>query len=334
MTTAETVFAAMQQLQRNGKPCALVSVVSALAPTSARPGDKAVVTAEGEFHGWIGGGCAQPAVLRTVRQALNDGRARLIRITPADTSQTKDLGEVLEFGMSCHSGGTLELFIDPLLPRAELVVIGASPVAHSLLELAPHVGFSVTQIADGMQAACSPGVERVIASDDPAVAAPQVAPGAWVVVATQGRRDLQALRLALQLQARQISFVASARKAQVLKESLLTAGADAQAVAAIIAPAGHPMAASTPEEIALSVLAAVVSNRRSGVAQVAQAPQAATAGAESAPSPSPVADGSAPSPVGDTPGSEESRCCSTHAAAKPASTTQPAIHHGSCCGEH
>lgn len=272
MNTAESVFAAMHRLQRNGKPCALVSVVSVLAPTSARPGDKAIVTPEGEFHGWIGGGCAQPAVLRTVREALADGRARLIRIVPSDTTEERDLGDVLEFGMSCHSGGTLELFVDPLLPRAELVVIGASPVAHSLVGLAPHVGFSVTQIAHGAEAASCPGVERVIASDDPAVVARQVAPGAWVVVATQGRRDLQALRLALQLQARQISFIASERKARILKESLVTAGADVQATAAIVAPAGYPMAATTPEEIALSVLAAVVSNRRSAVATGAVEP--------------------------------------------------------------
>jgi xanthine dehydrogenase accessory factor len=93
---------------------------------------------------------------------------------------------------------------------------------------------------------------------------PHVGPGAWVVVATQGRRDVQGLRLALALQPRQVSFVASARKAQVLKDALLAAGADAAAVAAIVAPAGHPIAAETPEEIALSVLAALVAARRQG----------------------------------------------------------------------
>lgn len=334
MNTAETVFSAMRRLQQDGKPCALVSVVSALAPTSARPGDKAIVTAEGEFHGWVGGGCAQPAVLRTVRQALADGRARLIRIAPSDTTQEKDLGEVLEFGMSCHSGGTLELFVDPLLPRAELVVIGASPVAHSLLALAPHVGFSVTQIAHGMQAASCDGVERVIGSDDPAVAAPQVAPGAWVVVATQGRRDLQALRLALGLQARQISFVASARKAEVLKESLVTAGADARAVAGIVAPAGYPMAASAPEEIALSVLAAVVSNRRSAISKAGAEPGLKAAG-EPMPTASTeqVAGLSNEPATGETTGSKS--CCAQKAAAPaPVQQAWPVVQQGSCCTGH
>jgi xanthine dehydrogenase accessory factor len=265
MNSTEHVLATAQRLQQAGTPYALVSVVRAQAPASARPGDKAVVTADGQLHGWVGGGCAQPAVLKTVRQVLDDGRARLIRIAPSAEGEVRELGDVLEFGMACHSGGTLELFVDPVLPKAQLVVIGASPVATSLTQLAPRVGFAVTLVAHEADATAWPDAQRVIASDDAATVAPQLAPGAWVVVATQGRRDVQALRLALALQAHQVSFVASARKAQVLKDSLVAAGSDAAAVAAIVAPAGYPMAASTPEEIALSVLAAVVSARRGAV---------------------------------------------------------------------
>ena len=262
MNTEDTIFDTARRLQQAGTPYALVSVIKALAPASARPGDKAIVTAGGELHGWVGGGCAQPAVVRTVRQALADGRARVIRIAPTAEGHERELGDVLEFGMACHSGGTLELFIDPVLPRARLVVIGASPVAASLTQLAPRVGFAVTLVAHEADAAAYPDAQRVIASDDVATVLALVDAGAWVVVATQGRRDVQALRLALALKARQVSFVASARKAQVLKDSLVAAGADAIAVAEIEAPAGYPMAATTPEEIALSVLAAVVSQRR------------------------------------------------------------------------
>ena len=288
MNNAETVLDAARRLQNAGMPYALVSVIKALAPASARPGDKAIVTAEGDLHGWVGGGCAQPAVIRTVRQALSDGRARLIRIAPTADGFEKDLGDVLEFGMACHSGGTLELFIDPVLPRARLVVIGASPVATSLTQLAPRVGFAVTLVAHEADAAAWPDAQQVIASDDVAAVAPRVAAGAWVVVATQGRRDVQALRLALALNARQISFVASARKAQVLKDSLVASGADADAVAAIVAPAGYPMAATTPEEIALSVLAAVVSHRRGAVAGAAEpAPRVESTIATAAVTPTP-----------------------------------------------
>jgi len=262
MNTVEAVFDSAQKFQQSGTPYALVSVIRAVAPASARAGDKAVVTSDGEMHGWIGGGCAQPAVLRTVRQALADGHAQLIRISPAEERSEKTLGDVLEFGMTCHSGGTLELFVDPILPRARLVVIGSTPVAQSLVRLAPHVGFVVTAVAPGLDATAMPDADCVLTDDDPAVVQPRVGPGAWVVVATQGRRDIQGLRLALALGARQVSFVASARKAQVLKSSLVGAGSDAAAVDAIVAPAGYPMAATTPEEIALSVLAAIVSARR------------------------------------------------------------------------
>ncbi len=261
MSNVDTVLDAAHRLQQAGTPYALVSVIRALAPASAHPGDKAVVTADGDFHGWIGGGCAQPAVVRTVRQVLADGHARLIRIAPTAEGEVKDLGDVLEFGMACHSGGTLELFVDPVLPLARLVVIGASPVAASLAQLAPRVGFAVTLVAHEADAGAYPDARQVLASDEPATVTPQVASGAWVVVATQGRRDVQALRLALALGARQVSFVASARKAEVLKASLVAAGENAEAVRAIVAPAGYPMPATTPEEIALSVLAAVVSHR-------------------------------------------------------------------------
>jgi xanthine dehydrogenase accessory factor len=318
MNNPDTVFDTARRFQQAGTPYALVSVIKALAPASARPGDKAIVTAEGDLHGWVGGGCAQPAVVRTVRLALADGKARVIRIAPTEDGFERDLGDVLEFGMACHSGGTLELFVDPVLPRAQLVVIGSSPVATSLAQLAPRVGFSVTVVAHEADAALYPDAQRVIATDDVAVVVPQVAAGAWVVVATQGRRDVQALRLALAVNARQVSFVASARKAQVLKDSLVTAGCAADAVAAIVAPAGYPMAATTPEEIALSVLAAVVSQRRGAV--MASAPVGADAVATT-----PLVAPGAALVAADAPAAS---CCAAPVAELP---PLPAVK-SSCCG--
>ncbi|MDE2145602.1 MAG: XdhC family protein, partial [Burkholderiales bacterium] len=286
---AQDLLATALRLQQQGTPYALVTVLRVQAPASARPGDKAVVSAEGIVDGWIGGGCAQPAVLRTVRQALADGRARVIRIAPADagtpaagetgaTGETGGLADVLEFGMACHSGGTLELFVDPMLPLARLTVIGSSPLAAALAALAPRVGLPVTVLAPGAEAARFPDAERVCTGDE-AQAAAELAGGSFVVVATQGRRDLQGLRAALALQARQVFFVASARKAQVLKAALLESGQDAAAVAAIVAPAGQAIGAQTPEEIALSVLAAVVAARRGAVPAPAAGPAGLPAGA-------------------------------------------------------
>jgi xanthine dehydrogenase accessory factor len=266
------LFAAAQRLQQQGEPYALVSVVHTQAPSSARAGDKALVTAQGIVHGWIGGGCAQPAVLHTVRQALKDGQARLIRVAPAELEAPVDAAAAadgaVQFGMSCHSGGTIELFIDPILPPTRLVVIGDSPVAVALASLAPRVGLPVTVIARGADPQRFMDASRVIGSDEPTAVAGQVTAGSWVVVATQGRRDLPGLHVALSLQAAKIWLVASARKAQALREELLAAKYDPQAVHAIVAPAGQPIGAQTPEEIALSVLAAVVAARRAGRAVV------------------------------------------------------------------
>jgi xanthine dehydrogenase accessory factor len=266
------LFAAAQRLQQQGEPYALVSVVHTQAPSSARAGDKALVTAQGIVHGWIGGGCAQPAVLHTVRQALKDGQARLLRVAPAELEAPVDAAAAadatVQFGMSCHSGGTIELFIDPILPPTRLVVIGDSPVAVALAGLAPRVGLPVTVIARGADPQRFADAGQVIESDEAAAVAGQVAAGSWVVVATQGRRDLPGLHVALSLQAAKIWLVASARKAQALREELLAAKYDPQAVNAIIAPAGQPIGAQTPEEIALSVLAAVVAARRAGRAVV------------------------------------------------------------------
>lgn len=249
------------RLQAADQPFALVTVLSAQAPTSGKAGDKAVVTPDGQIHGWIGGGCAQPAVIQTVRRALLDGLPRKIRITPSDESAERDLGDVLEFGMACHSGGTLELFVDPVMPSATLTVVGDSPVARALVGLAPRVGLRVAVVAQGAQAADFPEADTVLSSDDAAAVSARLA-SPFVVVATQGRRDLQGLKAALALQPQGLWFVASARKAGVLLQTLVASGEDPAAVARIVAPAGAFIGAQTPEEIALSVLSSVVAARR------------------------------------------------------------------------
>lgn len=315
------LYATAARLHEADTEYALVTVVRAEPPTSARPGDKALVTGDGVIRGWVGGGCAQPVVAKTVRRALADGKARLIRIAPSSDGE-RDLGDVLEFGMSCHSGGTLELFVDPVLPRPRLMIFGTSLAAVTLAQLAPRIGFAVNVAAHGAEAADFPDAEHVFDTDDAAQLAAQVAPRAYVVVATQGKRDLQALRAALALDARYVAFVASGRKAAVLKDSLRAAGADAAAVDAIVAPAGYPIAASTPEEIALSVLAAVVAERRREAPPTLprQDEMAVNAG------PSAVA-GAAMIGV-----AQPASCCGSVAAASPPAVTTPSRGVDKCCG--
>ncbi|AOW12830.1 hypothetical protein LPB72_17710 [Hydrogenophaga crassostreae] len=267
------------RLQAARKAFALVTVLRAQAPTSAKPGDKALVTADGQIHGWIGGGCAQPAVVKTVRQALADGHPQTIRIAPTDATAERTLGDVLEFGMACHSGGTLELFIDPVLPATQLTVFGDSPVARALVGLAPRVGLRVALVAEGALASDHPDAATVINNDDATRVREQLGSNGYVVVATQGRRDLQGLKAALAMAPGQLWFVASERKAGVLRDSLLAAGEDPDSVARIIAPAGESIGAQTPEEIALSVLAAVVAARRGRTTAQTQVPASSTVSA-------------------------------------------------------
>lgn len=267
MTETDAVLDKAAQWKAAGTPFALVTVVRAESPTSAKPGAKAVVTADGEIAGWIGGGCAQPVVIKVVKQVLQDGQARLIRISP-------DRGEVIEegimdFNMSCHSGGTLDIFVDPVVARPALFIIGASPAAQALCGLARQVGFTVTAAFPGADRELFPEAAKVIDNFDALAAA---GTPNFVVVATQGKRDEEGLEAALGTGANYIAFVASERKAGKLKQYLNERGHDAARIAAIMSPAGVEIGAVTPEEIALSVLAGVVQARRAGVAAVPPQP--------------------------------------------------------------
>lgn len=257
---SDAVLDKAARLKAEGRPFALVTVVRTVAPTSAKPGAKAVVEPDGVIQGWAGGGCAQPAVIKTAQKVLQEGQARLIRISPTKDGYSE--AGITNFGMSCHSGGTMDIFIDPVIARPVLLIMGTSPVAQALVGLAQRVGFSVTLAFPGADGEMFPEADRVINGFEAADAAPCfVAPG-FVVVATQGKRDEQALAAAISIGAGHTAFIASERKATKLKANLKDSGYDSSLVDAIISPAGVDIEAVTPEEIALSVLAGVVKARR------------------------------------------------------------------------
>lgn len=255
---SEAVLDKAARLKAEGKPFALVTVVRAVSPTSAKPGAKAVVEPDGVIQGWVGGGCAQPAVIKTAKKVLQEGQARLIRISPTKDGFVEE--GITDFGMTCHSGGTLDVFIDPVIPRPVLLVIGASSAAQALVGLAQRVGFSVTAAFPDADKEMFPDADKIIDGFDVVDVAPS-----FVVVATQGKRDELGLEAAISAGAVYTAFIASERKADKLKNYLKERGSDDERVDAIISPAGVEIKAVTPEEIALSVLAGVVKARREDV---------------------------------------------------------------------
>lgn len=267
MTGDDKLLDLMAQLRRDARPYALATVVRTVAATSAKAGAKAIVTDDGEIHGWVGGGCARGAVKRAALEALKSGSARLISVLPQEEldaggvapGETRD---AVQFHRSaCPSGGSLDIFVEPMLPRPVLVVCGASPVARAVAELAGRSGFAVTVAAPAGDLGGFGEVERRLEGFE---LPPQEAGERFIVVATQGKRDAEALRAALKTQAGYVAFVGSRRKAQSLAERLRGEGLAAAQLARLRAPAGLDIGAITPEEIALSIIAEVVELRRRG----------------------------------------------------------------------
>lgn len=246
------------QLKQAGIPFVLATVVQSRMPASARAGAKAIVAPDGTLHGWIGGGCAQPAVVKVAKRTLKEGRPYLVRISPS--GEEASVEGVVEYSMSCHSGGSLDIFVEPVLPRQRLLIFGASIVAQTLADLAARTGFSVRVAAPGIDRAEFAGAERVF--DDFASVDGDCD---IVVVATQGKRDEDALEAALRTSARYVTMVASRRKAAKLKQYLRERGGDPGRIEAVWAPAGLDIGAVTPAEIAVSVLGALIKARRDAV---------------------------------------------------------------------
>jgi len=240
-------------LQREGTPLALATVVQAISPTSGKPGDKALVSADAIVEGWIGGGCAQPAVVEAARGALDRGESSLIRVGPK--GEWEPLQGVVDYTSGCLSGGTLVIFIEPMIKQPMLNVLGDSPAAQNLCRLAVQLGFAVTLTYPGLETGDVP--DAVQQETDFSGAN-----GDFIVIATQGKHDRDALKAALASNASHIAMIASRKKIAGLKASLTKAGVDPAQLDRINSPAGIEIGAITPAEIALSVLADLVRVRR------------------------------------------------------------------------
>lgn len=306
-------------LSRRGLPYVIAKVVRRMPPSSAQVGDTAIITAGGEFHGWLGGSCTRPTVVREARAALGDGKPRLIGIEPDPDARGRP-GVTLH-PMTCHSGGSVDVYIEPVMPVSRLVIFGVTPVARALARLGSGLGFAADIVDPAAEPEDFPEADRVVhqfeaAGADPYGAAPVVA-----VVATQGVRDEKAIQEALVLSPKYLGVVASRTRFGEMRGILVEKGIDEATLDRIHCPAGLDLGGVTPEEIALSILAEVVQKSRGGAseaqgADVDAVAEGEEAGTETEPSsaeaPPEPRDGEAIDPVcgmtvevgGDTPHAE------------------------------
>ncbi|MCH8885577.1 MAG: XdhC family protein [SAR324 cluster bacterium] len=275
----EEVTRKADALNREAEPYAMALVVRCESPTSAKPGARGLVTRDGAITGWIGGGCAQPIVIEESLASLREGTSRLVRITPQAGSA--EVNGVRIYEMVCHSGGTMDIFIEPVLPLPVVVILGRSPVARTLTRLAGTMGYRVSVFAQGAEAADFEGVERLETSFSALADSPRPA-DCFIVVSTQGEDDEGGLEAALGLEASYIGFVASPKKWKAVRETLSARGVSPEQLERVRAPAGVEIGAVEPEEIALSVMAQIVATRRgpghSGAAKGQQAAARESAG--------------------------------------------------------
>ncbi|MEM1352660.1 MAG: XdhC family protein [Pseudomonadota bacterium] len=237
-----------QDLRARQQPFAFATIVRTAGSTAAKPGAKALLSADGTIvQGWLGGGCTRGAVKKAAIEALRSGAPQLVSVAPEDLLTEKGVssGETVDgtrFARNgCPSRGSIDIFIEPCLPMPLLTVIGASPVAEALSALAPEFHWSVGSDVS---------VDAVVGQN-------------VIVIATQGQGDLAALERALLAKPRYIAFVGSKRKYNALSDKLAAKGIGRSDIDAVKAPAGLDIGAVTPEEIALSILAELVKVRRS-----------------------------------------------------------------------
>ena len=240
------------------RPYARLTVVWAQRPTSARPGDVALVTADGRLRGWVGGSCSEPVVVREALAALADGSPRLVRLHPGDDPVPEREGVVVA-PVACASGGALEVFVDPQLPPAHLVAIGRSPLTKALATMAAAVGFDVVVVErEGMDPAEVPAA-RLVGELDLEKAG--VGPESTVIVATMGRYDEDAVEAALLAGARSVGLVASAKRGEAVRDALRGGALSDADLARVKAPAGLDLGAVSHTDIAVAILAELVMQR-------------------------------------------------------------------------
>ena len=272
------VLALATELEHARQPFALATVVSVQAPTSGKPGFKAIIRPNRQVTGWVGGSCTGRVLLAEALRSMEDGVPRLIRLSPDAEDGGMPAPGVVTRRLECESGGMMEIYVEPHLPEPELLVVGEAPVAKAVAALGGFLGYRVTVVAPGARASdfpegvqWEPDLERL----------PKLAtPSTFVVVASTGMYDESALQAILPRTPHYVGLVSSHRRGQAVVAALKAAGLSADRLRQIRNPAGLDIAAREPAEIALSILSEITQVRRSSPAPVSST--------EPAPSPTPA----------------------------------------------
>ncbi|MYA33108.1 MAG: XdhC family protein [Gemmatimonadales bacterium] len=248
------------RLMAERAPYALATVVRSERPTSGKPGNMALISADGAMHGWIGGSCTRSEVIRHALETLDQGEPRLL----AFGSSPGRPDDLVPVPMSCGSGGKVEVHVNPVLPAPVLIVAGRSPVALALVRLGGAMGYAtVAEASEGAAEgeALAAAADELV--DDLAETAARYAerPRGWRlygVVATMGRRDERSLAELAAATPDYLGVIASPTRMEEVRRVLAAQGLDAEAVARVRGPAGLDIGAESPEEIAVSILAEIV----------------------------------------------------------------------------
>ncbi len=248
------VFDESLELRARDEPFVLATVVAYKSPQSAKPGSRAIIKSDGSISGWVGGGCVQPIVLREAQQALKTGEPKLLSISP-DATHADDWKGVQSYRMTCEGGGSLEIYLEPVLPKPELLIVGDSPVAETVAQLGEMLEFKII--------------------NDPS----QIKESTYVVVATMGNGDEEGLLSVLGSKPKYFGLVASEKKSRALFDYAREKGHTDEEINRVKCPAGLSLGGETMPEIALSVIAEIVQLRRasSEPAPTRQLPVAAEA---------------------------------------------------------
>lgn len=241
-----------------GEPCVLATVVWRRAPSSGKEGAKALIGPDGAVSGWLGGACAEPAVVQEALRALRDGAPRLMFLGPAGELEGRRRDGMVSVPIACQSEGALEVYLEPMFPSPHLVAVGRSPAAVALAGIGAALGW------------------RAAVVDDADLAAAGAGPGSYVVVATQGHYDEEALEQALATGAAYVGLVASPRRAEAVLGYLRQRGVPEEDLARVHAPAGLDLGRIPPEEIAVAIAGEIVRLRADGALRPAAPATAGT----------------------------------------------------------